>query len=1079
MTESTTSVTGLKTEHSQNPLGIDLPPRFSWSHDGAGRQRAYRILAASQPEFLAQERPDVWDSKRVESAESQFLPFGGKPLTSGQRVFWRVQTWSENGTEHISEVAWFEMGLLHPADWQGQFIAPRYCGVGGRGYHSRVLPAGNAFDFWVQVDLGRLRSFDRLALHPVFYRNWGIPNKLDREGFGFPRRFRVETAEEETFAAAATVFETPSELENPRLKPYEIRLPTAARARFVRITVIAPYTTGKEILFALDELQIFSGAENLALGKPVTASNSVADMKNRIVANAWDWHADCLTDGIIHIDEPRHDQGAGNLLRRAFAISKPVVSARAYIGSRGWHELRINGQKAGDAVLDSAWTNFDRRILYSTWDVTALLAPGENVVAITLSDGWCAQPAVILQLQVRHPDGTRTVLCSDETWRVAKSPVVAAHVFHGETHDARLEYEALHRPAFNDQALPRAVTIPEYRPALSAQMNPPIRVTKTMKPVALTEPQPGVWVFDLGQNIAGWVRLRVNAEAGCEITLRFAEVIFDDGAIWTDAAQTQERQDGRLVVADGMINAASMRSARATDHYLCAGDPEGEVWEPRFTYHGFRFVEVTGLAGPANLSMIEGRVVHTDIPSTGHFECSHEVLNWAQEASRWTLLCNLHSVPTDCPQRDERQGWMGDAQVVSEAMLCNFDAASTYRKWMRDMRDDQREDGAVGDTTPHSLGRMGGDLGWGCACIMVPWHVYLYTGDRQILREQWDCMHRYLAFLDRLYPERFVDKATYGGDWLAVEATPHQLTNTCLLLLCARIVAHIAGILGRPAADIARWKKLEAEATAVFQQRFFDPVTGGYGLDGGAASLGTPDENDSRKTRPAAGGSQFANALALYLGVVPETLKEGVMHNLVQNIEARNRHLSTGVLGTKVLLEALCTEGRADLALAVASAPDYPGYGFMRAHQATTLWEHWELKTGNAMNSHNHPWTGCVSAWMMRHLAGIQPTVEQPGFRRILFAPQFPDGLDFAAGKMETRLGLVSSSWQRTEDHVRLEVRIPDGSEGEVSPPPNWRLKRNPGPGPETSAVTASRARILLNAGAHSLSFSRRRIKDS
>ncbi|MBU4366227.1 MAG: family 78 glycoside hydrolase catalytic domain, partial [Kiritimatiellae bacterium] len=603
---------------------------------------------------------------------------------------------------------------------------------------------------------------------------------------------------------------------------------------------------------------------------------------------------------------------------------------------------------------------------------------------------------------------------------------------------------------FDDSDRPQALTFPDYRPALSAQMNPPIRVTETVTPVALSEPQKGVWVFDLGQNIAGWVRLRVKAGEGQEIKLRFAESIFDNGTVWTDEEQTKARQEGRLKVADGMINMANLRTARATDRYICAGGTMEKVWEPRFTYHGFRFVEMTGYPGRPELSMIEGRAVHTDVQSIGHFECSSEVLNWVQRASRWTLLNNLHSLPTDCCQRDERQGWMADAHIVCEAMLYNFDAASTYVKWLQDMRDDQRADGALGDTTPHTLARMGGDIAWGCAGILIPWDVYLHTGDRRVLGQHWESMRRYMEFLDQSYPTRCADNAVFGGDWLAAEETPHQLTNTGFLLLSARITARIARILGLQSVEAERWEKMERETMSVFHQSFFNPETIQYG-----------------------NGSQFSNAWALYLGVVPEKLRGAVFANLVANIESRQRHLSTGLLGTKYLLETLSAEGRTDLALAVTSAADFPGYGFMRAHQATTLWEHWSLKTGSGMNSHDHPWMGSVSAWLMKYLAGIRPDAEHPGFQRICFAPQFPEGLMFARGERQTLHGLVRSCWRRSDANVRLELCVPDGCSGSLALPSGWRLQKQAGLLSGTSSSDIHLNGISLAAGSHTVTLER------
>ncbi|MBU4366781.1 MAG: alpha-L-rhamnosidase N-terminal domain-containing protein, partial [Verrucomicrobia bacterium] len=354
-------LTHLRTEYAANPLGIDVLPRFSWSRDGAGTQRVYRILAARHEDLLWRERTDLWDSGQVESPDTLFVPYGGKTLKSGQRVYWQVHTWNEKGRKSVSAVAWFEMGLLCKEDWPGVFMAPKYCGKGGRGYHSSVLPDDKAGEFWVQIDLGQVESFDRIVLHPCFYREQG---EQTGPGFGFPVKFRIETSDQADFSGTRLVFETSDDLANPGLKPFEVRPLVPAKGRYVRLTVIKSFSVGKSSgLLALDEFQIFKGSTNLALGKGVSAANHLV---SGVQTGTYDWHEDCLTDGRIHVVEPRHSQGDGNFLRRILRIEKSIVRARAYIGSRGWYELRINQQKAGDAVLDSAWTSFDRRVLYST-----------------------------------------------------------------------------------------------------------------------------------------------------------------------------------------------------------------------------------------------------------------------------------------------------------------------------------------------------------------------------------------------------------------------------------------------------------------------------------------------------------------------------------------------------------------------------------------------------------------------------------------------------------------------------------------------------------------------------------------
>lgn len=987
----------LKTEYAANPLGIDAPPRFSWCYDGLGTQKSYRILAASSENLLQHDQADLWDSGRVASPDSQFIPYGGKILSSGQRVYWQVQSWNKKEQKHVSGTAWFEMGLLRREDWQGVFISIPGCCTGGRGYHSKVLESGEApAVFWVQVDLEKPESFEQIVIHPCYYREQG--EELG-PGFGFPVQFRVETSATPDFRQSAVVYKTSHAVPNPGLKPFEISLPGKITARYVRLSVIEPFSVGGRRLLALDEIQVFSGESNLALRKPCSAANYLAAT---IPAGGSDWSVQCLTDGVIHVNEPRTCQVKGNLVRRILRLTRSVKSARAYIAARGWCEMKINGTKVGDAALDTAWTVFDRRLLYSTWDVTELLANGDNVVTLLLGSGWASDPAFILQVNVEHTDGTRSTLVSDGEWRLLPSPVRENNVYHGETCDARQENHLIDTPAFDDSSFPFAPVAKGYAPALSAQMQPPIRVTETLPAVNLTEPQPGVWVYDLGQNIAGWARLRVHGEKGREIKLRFAETIFDDGSVWTDAEQTKARREGKLKVFDGMINNANYRNVRAIDRYICKGSKEDEFWEPRFTYHGFRFVELTGYPGAPDLHTITGRAVHTDVHPVSSFECSHPVLNWTFTAARRTFSNNIHSVFTDCCQRDERQGWGGDAHETCEAILLSLDTAAAYIKWLQDSRDSQRNDGALGDTVPYSLGRMGGDVAWGCTWALIAWYVYLYTGDWRVLEQQFDATRRYLEFLERTYPEYFADNANYG-DWLALEETPRAVVENAFWFETARVAARCAVVLGRDA-EQQRWDKVARKIADEFHRRLFNAQKGEYGT-----------------------GSQTSNVLPLRFGIVPEELRPTVFAKLVANIEKRGRHLSTGIHGAKHLLEVLCEFGRPDLALAIAGTEKFPGLGYMRARGATTIWEHWKLLTGRGMNSHDHPTFGSLVSWLMKCLAGIRPDPAAPGFRRILLRPEFPDGLDYARGELQTVRGIIRSGWRRAGENIRLEIRIPDG----------------------------------------------------
>lgn len=460
----------------------------------------------------------------------------------------------------------------------------------------------------------------------------------------------------------------------------------------------------------------------------------------------------------------------------------------------------------------------------------------------------------------------------------------------------------------------------------------PIRVCETVKPGSISNPKPGVWVYDFGQNFSGWCRLRVNGPAGTEISLKHAEILY----------------------ADGTVNQENLRSAKATDRYILEGNGT-ETYEPRFTYHGFRYVQIEGFPGKPDLKTLEGRVVHTDFAPLGSFECSNPLINRIWENAWWGFKTNFHSIPTDCPQRDERQGWMGDAQVAADTGLFDFDLPAAYTKFLQDMHDAQREDGAVPDTVPHVWGSNPGDPMWAIAYPSMAWDVYRHTGDRQLLAQHYEGLKRYADMLAGEAKDYIIERNNYG-DWVGVVETPKDLISTGAFYRSVWIVARAAGILGK-SEDAKAYDSLCEKIADAFNSRFFHADTGTYG-----------------------NGSQYSNAWPLYLGIVPRDTQAGVFESIVNDIIERKGHLSTGFLGTRYLFDVLCDNGRPDLAYTIVTKEDYPGWGYMIANGATTVWELWKLETGPGMNSHNHPAYGAIAGWFYRMIAGIVPDEDHPGF---------------------------------------------------------------------------------------------------
>jgi alpha-L-rhamnosidase len=685
--------------------------------------------------------------------------------------------------------------------------------------------------------------------------------------------------------------------------------------------------------------------------------------------------------------------GGANQLRKEFNLPARPLHARAYVSGLGYYELRINGRKVGNHVLDPGWTTYEKRVLYTAYDVTDLLRPGANAVGLILGQGWYGSRAALLQLNVETEGGQRIEVVTDASWKVRQGPIVADSIYDGETYDARLETPGWDRPGFVDAGWQSAALADPPKGVLSAQMMPPIRVTDTITPLKMTSPRPGVYVYDMGQNFSGWCRLRVRGPRGAAVRLRHAELVYDDG----------------------MINVENLRRARATDTYILRGDGEEEVWEPRFTYHGFRYVELTGFPGAPRLDTLRGRVVHSDVRPQGGFAASKPILNQIQRIILWGIRSNLHSVPTDCNQRDERMGWMADAHLYAESTLWNYDSAAFYANFLRDIRDIQGPDGSVTDTVPHKYGRRPADPAWGAAYPLITWYLYLHQGDRRVLEEHYEGVKAWTDF-QRSKAQDGILAYSYYGDWVPVEKTPGELVSTFYYYYSAHLTSRMAEILGRKA-EAETYSKLAGEIREAFNKKFLNP------------------------DNTYANGTQTAQTLALYLDLAPKERRGAVFSRLRDDIVyGKNTHLTTGIIGAKYVMELLSRQGQTHLAYELATQTTYPSWGYMIENGATTLWELWQNKTGPSMNSHNHPMFGSVGAWFYRALAGIDPDPARPGFERIRFAPGAVRDLEWAAGDIETVRGRVLSRWSRTPEGFRLEVAVPVGSTAEIRLPKfNWR----------------------------------------
>lgn len=693
-----------------------------------------------------------------------------------------------------------------------------------------------------------------------------------------------------------------------------------------------------------------------------------------------------------------HWIGGDGLLRKEFSLAGKVVRARAYVTALGYYELHLNGKKIGHKVLDPAWTVYPKRVLYSTYDVTSALNDGANAIGVMLGGGWAMQqaggpayykaPAILFQMNIELADGKTINISSNTSWKTAAGPVVSDSVYDGEVYDAREEKAGWDRPGFNDSAWAPARQEQGTAGEISAEMMPPIRVTDTLVPRSMTNPEPGVYVYDFGQNFAGWARLLVRGPRGAKVTLRFSELIYPNG----------------------MINRQNIRSAKARDIYILRGSGL-ENYEPRFTYHGFRYIEVTGYPGTPSLDSIRGLVVNSAVETTGSFVASKQVLNDIQHLIRWGQLSNLYSIPTDCDQRNERQGWMGDAQVTAEEAMMNFDMAAFYNNFVRDIRDAQMPDGEIPDTVPHKYGRYPADPAWGTAYPLLCWYMWQQYGDKRILEENYDGLQKYVEFL-RTRAKDNVLRYSYYGDWVAIKPTPGALVSDAYFYYDTRILSDIARVLGKTG-DTDAYAALAGQIKDAFNKAFFNADTGEY-----------------------ANGTQTAQVMPLFLDLVPEKERGGVMGKLYNNIVYENNtHVTTGFIGVKYLLPVLTRDGHSDLAYELATQTTYPSWGYMIAEGATTLWELWQSKIGPSMNSHNHIMMGSLGAWFYRALGGINLGPDGEGYRHIVIEPNMVEDLDWTSASIETPRGQVSCSWQKKAGAVAMDVVIPANSDAKIVVP--------------------------------------------
>ncbi|MFD7872690.1 family 78 glycoside hydrolase catalytic domain [Streptomyces sp. NPDC059766] len=976
-------------ERRTSPLGVDSArPRFGWRLDSTEpqqRQAAYQIQVSAAADGTG----DVWDSGRVPSDRQLDIACAGPALASLTRYFWRVRVWDTQGRSGAwSAPQWFETGLLAAADgWRAAFI--------GRPQGPDLSGAG-----WIWYPEG-----DPAAGRPVETRS-------------FRRTFTLSGA-----PAAATLVVTGDDTAdvwiNGTLVSASPRVADSWKSAAL-VDVTAHLLSGGNTI-AIESSNTSQSPAALIAKLTVTGGPTVVtDASWKAYRSAPSgWQAPGFDDGDWPAARVVASYGTGPwgsgvrvvgpapLLRKRFTVGGQVASARLLTTALGLHETRLNGAKVGRDVLAPGWTDYGKRLQYKVFDVTSAIRQGTNVLGAWLGNGWYSgslgfagsrhyggRPWYAAQLHIAFTDGSTQLVTTDGSWRAGTGAITADDLYQGETYDARLHLDGWDGLDFDDSGWAGAVVRDGTAPPLVAQVDNGVTVQHEFRAGSITQPRSGVWIFDLGQNFTGWCRLAVRGDAGTTVTVRHGEVLNADGTLYT----------------------ANLRAAQATDRFTLAGTGGVETYEPRFTVHGFRYVELSGL--PTGFSpdggTVTGRAVWTDAAQQGTFDTSDALIDQLQHNIVWGERSNMLSIPTDCPQRDERLGWTGDIAAFCATSTFNLDTHAFLAKFADDLTDAQQADGAFTDVAPAVIGGSG-TAGWGDAGTIVPYTLWQRFGDLDVVDRHFPAMARWVDYLRGTAGSDLIrDRQTFG-DWLNVnDNTAQDLICTAYFSWSARLVGRMAAATGRTA-EATSYGRLADQVAAAFTARF-------VAADGSVR-----------------GNTQTGYVLALAFELLPASLIQPAADKLAAKVAATNGHLSVGFLGVENLLPVLADHGHVDTAYRILLQRGFPGWGYMIDHGATTVWERWDgIRTDGSfndpgMNSFNHYGLGSVGDFLYRQVGGLAPG--SPGYASLRIAPRPGGGLTSANSTYETPYGSASSSWSISAGRLELRVTVPVNTSAAVSVP--------------------------------------------
>lgn len=983
----------LRTDALKTPIGIDTPqPTFAWMSDATmpnWTQSAYEILVDPDAKNLRPGQAATWDSGRVASSQSVDIVYGGAPLKPQKRYAWKVITWDAAGKATGSAPTWFETGLLSASDWKAQWIARK--------------------DLLAEKELREIRCVwpqGADAAHVASATPAHFRYELQLEGT--PAAGSLHVLAHGAFIARVNGQVTGHHHEWGAFDREEIGPLLHAGKNEIEIDVVShsandPAAKFPAALAAAVHITRADGAEERLVTDDKWQGRFTSQDEWRAVQTVGPLSMAFATGTDKHEAIPGPDRIAtdASLLRKDFTVNSAVSSARLTITALGAYHAYINHQPvAPDTLLAPGWTDFHKRVQYQTYDVTSMLNHGANTLGVLLGGGWYSSPMtwagiratlgpnlLRAQLELTLANGEQQTIVTDSSWQTAPAPITFSEIYAGESYDARLFQRGWDSPHFDAVRWTAAVAaVPAYdKMVVSAQPDLPINSVLTIHPIGLNPANAAhPAVFDMGQNMVGNVRIHVRGPRGTVVRLRYAERLNPDGSIYTE----------------------NLRNADATDTYVLAGEGD-ETWTPTFTFHGFRYVEFSYLGAAhgaqPTLATVEGLVFNSlPLEPSVRLTSSSELLNKMNDLGVWGQRGNFVSIPTDCPQRDERLGWMGDAGVFWRTGTYNFDIDAFTRKFMLDVTDAQTAAGAFTDVSPNILGDRPGAPGWGDAGIFIPYAAWLQYGDASVVERSWPAMKRWMDFIVSNNPDYLRRRALGNNyaDWLAPDThTPKVLIGTAYWALVAREMAEMANALHRPD-DAKEYQQLYDHIAAAYRAA--------YVKEDGSVE----------------GNTQTAYLATIFTGIAPPSLVGNMVDRIAKDVEAHGNHLTTGFLGTPFLMFVLDQNGRSDLAFKLLLGDTYPSWGYMVKAGATTWWERWNGDTGDpSMNSYNHYAFGSVMAWVYRRAAGIDTDAGGPGFRHLTIQPHFDAALPQLHVEYDSAYGTVVSDWQQSGH--RFTVSIP------------------------------------------------------